>query len=191
MKKLNKITGEAVLISPLFALSIILNLWSECLLIIVLLFLYKAIYRENYHANKNIICVLISYSAVTFGLLVAHTFPKQYLLIILIYNVIAYASAKIGALQLKAKKYELIAEPYSELVEFYHEYKNKPFDVESCTEEELIERCRTKHFSEENIKLAIEFFINKTKHSTIANKLKIDEKSVTRRKMRMRDKLNS
>ena len=35
-------------------------------------------------------------------------------------------SARVGSMQRKAQKYELIAEPYTELVEFYNEHKNKP-----------------------------------------------------------------
>lgn len=52
-KKINKIIGEAVLISPLLVMSIFLDLWSECALIIILLFIYKSRYPLQYHALKE------------------------------------------------------------------------------------------------------------------------------------------
>lgn len=126
MKKLNKIVGELAIVSPLIILSIPFDLWSEGILIVMLLLIYKTRYATNYHAEKNAICIAISYTAVTIGLIISFLMPKQYLFLILIYNIVAYVSAKIGAMQEKAKKYELIEKPYLELVEFYHEYKNKP-----------------------------------------------------------------
>ena len=192
MKRLNKVVGEAVLISPLFILSIFFNLWSECLLIIVLLFFYKSMYPLQYHAEKNIVCIVLSYATVMIGLVIAYVFRKQYLLIILLFNLVAFISARVGSMQRTAKKYELIAEPYAELVQFYEAYiVPRHFNVETATESELIERCRALHFSDENTELAVEFFIRKTPHKVLADRLFIDEKSVTTRKKRMKAKLNS
>lgn len=191
MRKLNKIIGEAVLISPLFVLSIFFDLWSECALIIVLLFFYKSMYPLQYHAEKNIVCIVLSYCTVIIGLVIAYVFRKQYALIILIFNAVAFISARVGSMQRKAQKYELIAEPYTELVAFYNEaVAKKPFHTDTCTEAELIDRCRELHFSDDNTQLAIEFFIRKTPQRVIADKLCIDEKSVTTRKKRMKIKLN-
>ena len=68
--------------------------------------------------------------------------------------------------------------------------RNKPFNVDTCTQAELISRCDEIHLSEENKKLAIEFFIKKTKHSELADLLCVDEKSITVRKRRLKQKLN-
>lgn len=68
---------------------------------------------------------------------------------------------------------------------------DKPkFSVATCTEKELLDRCKQLSLSEENTNLAIEFFIKKTKQSIIADKLYINEKSVQIRKKRLKDKLN-
>lgn len=69
-------------------------------------------------------------------------------------------------------------------------YVKPQFSTDTCTEEELIERCKELKFSEENTKLAIEFFIKKTKQSIIADELCINEKSVQMRKQRLKQKLN-
>lgn len=64
------------------------------------------------------------------------------------------------------------------------------FNVDTCTEQELIDRCKELHFSENNTLLAIEFFIKKTPHKILAEQLFIDTKSVTTRKKRLKAKLN-
>ena len=69
--------------------------------------------------------------------------------------------------------------------------KPKPFSVDTCTEDELLERCKTLRFSEENTNLAIEFFIKKTKQSLIAERLCTDEKYVKLKKHRLKQKLNT
>lgn len=67
---------------------------------------------------------------------------------------------------------------------------NDNFNTETCTEEELRARCAELGFSGWNTELAIEFFIYKTKQSDLADRLCINEKSVTTRKRRMKEKLN-
>lgn len=67
----------------------------------------------------------------------------------------------------------------------------KPFNVNTCTKSELIKRCEDLKFSQTNTELAVEFFIDKTPQKVIADRLSIDEKSVTTRKKRMKEKLNN
>ena len=66
----------------------------------------------------------------------------------------------------------------------------KDFNTDTCTEEELIERCKELRLSNENILLAIEFFIKKTKQSELADRLCIEEKSIQQNKRRLKQKLN-
>lgn len=67
---------------------------------------------------------------------------------------------------------------------------NKPFNVDTCSQAELISRCREIGLSEENTNLAIEFFIKKTKQSIIADRLCVTEEAVHKRKLRLKKKLN-
>lgn len=67
--------------------------------------------------------------------------------------------------------------------------KPKLFTLDTCNEAELVERCQVLHLGEENTQLAIEFFITKTKQSILADKYCIEEKSITTRKKRLKDKL--
>ena len=68
--------------------------------------------------------------------------------------------------------------------------KDKKFDVDSCTEEQLVARCRKLKMSPDATQLAVELFIRKTKQSVIADNLCIEEKSVQQQKRRLRKKLN-
>lgn len=68
--------------------------------------------------------------------------------------------------------------------------KKKEFSVDACTEEELVERCKELRLSEENTRLAVEFFIKKTKQSKIADELRVEEHAVSTRKLRLKHKLN-
>lgn len=69
--------------------------------------------------------------------------------------------------------------------------KKKTFNTDTCTEQELIFRCNELKLSEENTRLAIEFFIKKTKHSKIADELCVEEHAITTRKLRLKKKLNN
>lgn len=68
--------------------------------------------------------------------------------------------------------------------------KPKQFDVNSCTEEELIARCKELGFSQALTELSVEFFILKTKQSILADKYCIEENSVAKQKYRLKHKLN-
>ena len=65
--------------------------------------------------------------------------------------------------------------------------KDSEFSTDNCTEESLIARCKEIGLSQDNILLAIEFFVKKTKHSKIAASLCVNEASVTRRNYRLRE----
>lgn len=69
--------------------------------------------------------------------------------------------------------------------------QSNDFNTENCTEQQLVARCKELKLSEYNTKLAIEFFIKKTKHSKLADELCIDEKSVQQSKRRLKHKLNN
>ena len=78
----------------------------------------------------------------------------------------------------------------AENCEFIEKLKPKPFDVVTCSRDELLARCEEIKLSKFNTDLAVELFINKTKQSVLADKLCIDEKSITMKKQRLKKKLN-
>lgn len=69
--------------------------------------------------------------------------------------------------------------------------ENKNFNTDTCTLEELVARCKELKFSKENTELSIRFFIDKTKHSQIADELCITEQGARIKKLRLKKKLNN
>lgn len=98
---------------------------------------------------------------------------------------INYLIAWVGFTKKQADTYEVKYNRLKEQLE-----KDSEFSVDSCTEKELYNRCREVGLSQDNIELAFEFFIKKTKQSVIADQLCINEKSVQTRKQRLKEKLN-
>lgn len=140
-------------------------------------FVTKGLYKRQYHANSLKQCMLLSVGI--FALAVTMTLPKNYSICFsLVFGlVIALVSYKVGNAQCIAHEYTVLTTP-------------KPFSVDTCTETELLARCKELRLSQENIELAVEFFIHKTKQSVLADRLCIDETSIARRKLRLKQKLN-
>ena len=160
--------GFALILGLLIGFSWLIGKPIEFLLIFLPYFLTKGIYAKQYHSHSLKECFGISLFA--FG--------------------VATFLCVLGIVQEKLKDYDYIEPRYNKLVAFYkNATKSKPFDVNTCTEEELRKRCEELRFSQDNTDLAVEFFIRKTKQSIIADRLCIDEKSVTTRKKRLKAKL--
>lgn len=192
LSKAYRFGGFAIIVGLLIGFSALIGKPIEFLFVFLPYFITKNFYARQYHSRSLKECFTIS--LVVFSLIMLTTLPKVMSIIfsVLLGLAIAFISYKIGIMQFKLKDYEYIEPRYNELVAFYENAtKSKPFDVNTCTENELRKRCEELHFSYDNTELAVEFFIKKTKHSIIADKLCIDEKSVTRRKMRLREKLNN
>lgn len=136
----------------------------------------RANFDKQYHSNVTRICLFITSLVVFFGILLCLPIGTSLLSAI----PIAFAIALVGyliAYKIESEKEKAAATKI-------------PFNTDTCTEAELIDRCRALRFSDTNTELAIEFFIRKTPHRVIADRLSIDEKSVTTRKKRMKIKLN-
>ena len=182
--------GFAIILGLLTGFSWLIGKPIEFLLIFLPYFLTKGIYAKQYHARSLKECFGISLFA--FGVATFLCFSRETSIAspVVLGASIAFISCKIGIVQEKLKDYDYIEPRYNELVAFYkNATTTKPFDVNTCTESELRKRCEELRFSQSNTELAVEFFIKKTKQSVIADRLCIDEKSVTTRKKRLKAKL--
>lgn len=132
-------------------------------------------------------------SSLIFAFLTTITLPNEYSIVTALFIGLlsAYLSQKAGVIQFKLKDYAYIEPRYNQLVDFYQQHIDKPFDVDDCTKDELIDRCRKLHFSKENTNLAVMLFIDKIKQSEIADMLNIEVESVAMKKWRMKHILNS
>jgi hypothetical protein len=192
ISKLYRFGGFAIIVGLLISFSSLIGKPVEFLLIFLPYFLTKGLYSRQFHSRSLKECFSISLVVFALALMACVPSGASIMFSVILGLAIAFVSYKIGMVQTKLKDYDYIEPRYNQLVEFYKDATApKPFSVDTCTEQELRLRCSTLHLSHENTELAVEFFIRKTKQSIIADKLCIDEKSVTTRKKRLKAKLNN
>ena len=192
ISRIYRFGGFAFVIGLLIGFSFLIGKPIEFILIFLPYFISKNFYTVQFHSKSLKQCFTLS--LMVFALATMAVVPSNFSIMfsVLFGCAIAFVSYKFGIVQRKLNDYDYIAPRYNQLVEFYKEATTpKPFSTDTCSKDELIARCNELKFSKENTDLAVEFFINRTKHSIIADRLCIDEKSVVMRKMRLKRKLNN
>lgn len=190
LSKAYRFGGFAIIVGLLIGFSALIGKPIEFFMVFLPYFVTKNFYARQFHSHSLKECFILSLIVFSLVLLTALPTAISIAFSIVLGLAIAFISYKVGVVQFKLKDYEYIEPRYNELVDFYKKSTTrKPFNTDTCTEEELRERCAAIHLSQENTELAVEFFIRKTKQSVIADKLCIDEKSVTTRKKRLKAKL--
>ena len=180
-KTKNIILAIIVTVVAIFLPAFIFDKWREGAFFFICHWLIRPQFKKQYHHIVPAMCRVITGVVFFFGVSFVLSFEFSMFSAILINYFIGW----VGFTKKQADTYELKYNRLKEKLE-----KNKEFNTDTCTEQQLIARCRELHFSEENTNLAIEFFIKKTKQSKIADELCINEKSVQTRKQRLKEKLN-
>lgn len=178
----NTILSVVVSIIAIFIPSFLFNKWIEGVVFFFCHWFIREQFPKQYHHIVPAMCRLITSTVFFFGV----SFVLPFALSLVSAIPINYFIGWVGFTKKQADYYEL---KYFRLKEKLEE--NKEFNTETCTETELIERCKELRLSEENICLAIEFFIKKTKQIEIADKLCVDEHAISTRKLRLKKKLNN
>lgn len=192
ISRIYRFGGFAVILGLLIGFSFLIGKPIEFLLIFFPYFISKNFYTVQYHAKSLKECFSLSLLVFAFATIAVVPSNFSIMFSVLLGCAIAFISYKVGIVQRKMNDYDYIEPRYNQLVEFYKDATTpKPFSTDTCSKDELIARCNELKFSKDNTDLAVEFFINRTKHSIIADRLCIDEKSVVMRKMRLKRKLNN
>ena len=190
ISRIYRFGGFVLIIGLLMGFAWLIGKPIEFVFIFLPYFLTKGLYTRQFHSRSLKECFSLSLIVFALALMACVPSGESIMFSVVLGLAIAFISYKVGVIQFKLKDYEYIEPRYNELVAFYENAtKSKPFDVNTCTENELRKRCEELRFSYDNTELAVEFFIRKTKQSIIADKLCIDEKSVTTRKKRLKAKL--
>lgn len=192
ISRIYRFGGFALVMGLLIGFSFLIGKPIEFILIFLPYFISKNFYTVQFHSKSLKQCFTLS--LMVFALATMAVVPSDFSIMfsVLFGCAIAFVSYKVGIVQRKINDYDYIEPRYNQLVEFYKEATTpKPFSTDTCSRDELIARCNELKFSKENTDLAVEFFINRTKQSIIADRLCIDEKSVVMRKMRLKRKLNN
>lgn len=180
-KTKNTILATIVSVVAIFVPTLIFGKWVEGVTFLICHTLIRPQYPKEYHHILHSMCRLITSIVFFFG--VSFVLPLSLSLVSAI--PFCYFISWVGFTKKQADEYEV---KYTKLKAQLE--KKKEFNVDTCTEAELIERCRELRFSAENTELCIDLFIRKIKQSDIADKLCIEEKSIQQRKRRFKQKLN-
>ena len=186
-----RIGGFICVVFALFLFSLWTKKTIEFACIFLPYFFTKGLYSNQWHSKSMKECMLLSFGIFAFAISI--TMAKAFSITFSLFMglIMAYISCKAGIIKFKLEDYAFIEPRYNKLVEWYNEAtKPKPFSTEDCSLEQLMYRCKELKFSEENTNLAIEFFIKKTKQSKLADAFCVQEKSITKKKQRLKEKLN-
>ncbi len=177
----NAILAVLVSIIAIFVPSFLFDKWIEGIVFFICHWFIREQFPKQYHRSTHAMCRLITSVVFFFG--VSFILPLALSLFSAV--PICYFISWVGFTKKQADYFELKYYRLKEQLEC-----KKDFNTDTCTEEELIERCKELRLSNENILLAIEFFIKKTKQSELADRLCIEEKSIQQNKRRLKQKLN-
>lgn len=189
IEKIKQIIGELISVSPIIVISYFIGLLFQALLSVVLIFTFKLFYNKGYHTpkKKEYICIIITYSIMTISLSIAYLFKGQYYTQIIFVSLVCFVNAYIGEWQENSDKFILIKEPYIKLRDA--EIKRQSFNINSCTELDLVNRCQNFGFSKEKTQKAIEHFVFKLPLKELAIKYGVEIKSIETERYRMKNKL--
>ena len=176
--RLFQISTYGIVFSAIFLMALFTGKYIETTGLFIAFVSLRYAFEKTFHSDSFWTCIVIS----IFVFVVAILFVPDK-------NISLLSCIVFGLLiDFIAYKYKDYEDKKAELTELK---KPKPFSVDTCTEDELVERCKALRFSEENTNLAIDFFIKKTKQSLLAERLCIDEKYVKLKKHRLKQKLNT
>lgn len=176
--RLFQISTYALVFSAIILMAFLTGKYIETTGLFIAFVSLRYAFKKTYHSNSFWACIAISIIIFVIAILFMPN-KNTSLLACIVFGLM------IDFIAYKYKDYE---DKIAELTELK---KPKPFSVDTCTEDELVERCKALRFSEENTNLAVEFFIKKTKQRLIADKLCLDEKYVKLKKHRLKQKLNT
>jgi hypothetical protein len=180
-KTKNLILAIITSVVAIFIPSAIFNKWIEGVVFFFGHWLIREQFPKQYHHIIPSMCRLITATIFFFG--ASFILPLGWSLFSVV--PINYFIGWVGFTKKQADYYEL---KYTRLKQKLEQ--NKEFNTDTCTEDELIARCKELRLNEENTNLAIEFFIKKTKQSKLADKLCVEEHTIAKRKLRIKNKLN-
>lgn len=190
MQKTKQVIGEFLAICPIFIVSYFIDLLPQALLSAVLIFLFKLFYKDGYHTpnGKEYICILITYFTMILALAVAYLFKGEYFMQIIFISVVCFINAWIGEWQVKSGKFDIIHEPYNRLRN--EELKRQTFDIRTCTEAQLRERCRLKKLSPLLTERAIKLYIYKQSIEKVAFSEHVEIDTIYKSIQRINNKLS-
>ena len=167
-----RISLYIIIFGSIFAYSFLIGKIGEGIAVIISYSALRWCFPTTWHHKKTLNCTL--YSILIFCVMNTLALP---------FTVSLLSSVVLSlALTYGLYKFQVLCD---------NQIIKRNFDVDNCTEQELVERCREIKIKPENIALAIEFFINRKSRKELAQKYCIEEESVKQKKRRMKNQLNN
>ena len=179
----NLILAIIVSVMAIFLPSLLFNKWIEGIVFFFCHWFIREQFPKQYHHIVPSMCRLITSVVFFFG--VSFVLPLSWSLFSAI--PINYFIGWIGFTKKQSDDYEVIRDRIQQ-----EEDERKQltlFDLEKCTKDELIARCKLVNLTGYSTDLAIDIFINKCSNSYLANKYCINKSSIAIQKMRIKKKL--
>ena len=189
--------GFIVVLAIVIAFSIFLNKLPQTIILLLSFFTSQLFYKQQFHAGSLKVCTLLSICLFT---IIIYLLPYNisFMIPAVIGMFVAYFSCKAGTLQIRLNKYNDVECKYTELLNLYDNGRIIPrqFDINTCTEEELIYRCRELNFTQRNIDFCVKMFIDKVSIKDYINspeniELHLDEQQERNRKTRLKKALTN
>lgn len=181
-KTKNLILAIAVSVIAIFIPSLLFSKWIEGIVFFFCHWLIREQFPKQYHHIIPAMCRLLTSVIFFFG--VSFILPLGFSLMSAV--PINYFIGWVGFTKKQADTFQTKCERLKAEIEA----KNQ-FNTDTCTEAELIERCRELRMSEENISLAVDLFIRKVPHKQLSEKYFIETDSIKKKRLRMKNKLNN
>lgn len=180
-KTKNMILAMTVSVVAIFIPAFLFDKWFEGAIFFVCHWLIREQFPKQYHHIVPATCRLIT--SVTFFFGVSFILPFALSLISAI--PINYFIGWVGFTKKNEEYYEHQYEKLKAQLE-----ANKTFSTDSCTEAELVARCKELNMKPDNIQLAVELFIRNLSRKELAEKYCVETDTIKKRKQRLKEKLN-
>lgn len=168
----------AFILIMIFALAFILNKHIEAFFLLAAYALVRYRFPKTFHHTNTYWCVF--WSILTFWICILVTLPLRYSIL----------SSVVTALILCYILYKV--QDYIDIRNKLKEQHNKTFDLKTCTQEELLARCKEVNLSPKSTQIAVAYFVEKSKSIyDIANDLGIEYDSARIRLKRIRQRLTN
>ena len=160
--------------------SILINKVFEFAIMFLTYFITKSLYDEQYHTSSMKLCFILS----LFIFLISLTLclPKTLSVIMsgLFGVVIAYASCLVGKVKHKLGDYDNLIKEIN---------TPKKFNVNGCTLDELLDRCRELSLKSNQVEFCVDAFVNRLTIQELADKYCLEIQSVKNKKQTYKNKL--
>jgi len=160
----------------IFAFAFLLKRHIEAFFLLGAYIILRYRFSKTFHHPNAYWCVF--WSVLTFWLCIIVLLPLRYSIL----------SSVVVALILCYTLYKV--QDYIDMKKKLTDKENKPFDLHTCTRDELIERCKKLNISPQSTQIAISYFVDKDKSIyDIANEYGIEYDSARIRIKRIKKKL--